>query len=49
MAAIWLSLLGNLEAGYRVVIFVESYRPNRVTVRRFLPKLGVQVYDAERP
>jgi cystathionine beta-lyase/cystathionine gamma-synthase len=41
MAAIWLSLLGNLEAGDRVVIFVESYRPNRVAVRRFLPKLGV--------
>jgi cystathionine beta-lyase/cystathionine gamma-synthase len=42
MAAIWLSLLGNLEAGDRVVIFVESYRPNRVAVRRFLPKLGVK-------
>jgi cystathionine beta-lyase/cystathionine gamma-synthase len=42
MAAIWLSLLGNLTAGDRVVIFVESYRPNRVAVRRFLPKLGIQ-------
>jgi cystathionine beta-lyase/cystathionine gamma-synthase len=42
MAAIWLALLGNLEAGDRVVIFVESYRPNRVAVRRFLPRLGVQ-------
>ncbi len=42
MAAIWLSLLGNLEAGDRVVIFVESYRPNRVAVRRFLPKLGLK-------
>jgi cystathionine beta-lyase/cystathionine gamma-synthase len=41
MAAIWLSLLGNLAAGDRVVIFVESYRPNRVAVRRFLPKLGL--------
>jgi cystathionine beta-lyase/cystathionine gamma-synthase len=41
MAAIWLGLLGNLEAGDRVVIFVESYRPNRVAVRRFLPKLGL--------
>lgn len=41
MAAIWLALLGNLEAGDRVVIFVESYRPNRVAVRRFLPKLGL--------
>jgi cystathionine beta-lyase/cystathionine gamma-synthase len=42
MAAIWLSLLGNVEAGDRVVIFVESYRPNRVAVRRFLPKLGLK-------
>ena len=41
MAAVWLALLGNLEAGDRVVIFVESYRPNRVTVRRFLAKLGI--------
>ena len=41
MASIWLSLLGNLSAGDRVVIFVESYRPNRVAVRRFLPKLGI--------
>jgi cystathionine beta-lyase/cystathionine gamma-synthase len=42
MAAIWLSLLGNVEAGQRIVIFVESYRPNRVAVRRFLPRLGVR-------
>jgi cystathionine beta-lyase/cystathionine gamma-synthase len=42
MAAIWLALLGNLAAGDRAVIFVESYRPNRVAVRRFLPKLGVE-------
>jgi cystathionine beta-lyase/cystathionine gamma-synthase len=42
MAAIWLALLGNLEVGDRVVIFVESYRPNRVAVRRFLPKLGLK-------
>jgi cystathionine beta-lyase/cystathionine gamma-synthase len=42
MAAIWLALLGNLEAGNRVVIFAESYRPNRIAVRRFLPKLGVE-------
>jgi len=52
MAAIWLSLLGNLTAGDRVVIFVESYRPNRVAVRRFLPKLGLSftmlsVHDLE--
>jgi cystathionine beta-lyase/cystathionine gamma-synthase len=37
MASIWLALLGNLSAGDRVVIFLESYRPNRVAVRRFLP------------
>ena len=42
MAAVWLALLGNLEAGNRVVIFAESYRPNRVAVRRFLPKLGLK-------
>jgi cystathionine beta-lyase/cystathionine gamma-synthase len=42
MAAVWLSLLGNLETGDRVVIFVESYRPNRVATRRFLPKLGIE-------
>src|SRR5688572_33004972 len=42
MAAIWLSLLGNLESGDRVVVFVESYRPNRLAVRRFLPKLGLK-------
>lgn len=42
MAAVWLSLLGNLESGDRVVIFVESYRPNRVATRRFLPKLGIE-------
>lgn len=52
MAAIWLALLGNLEAGDRVVIFVESYRPNRVAVRRFLAKLGMKftmlsVHDLE--
>ena len=41
MASIWLALLGNLETGDRVVIFLESYRPNRVAVRRFLPKLGI--------
>jgi cystathionine beta-lyase/cystathionine gamma-synthase len=41
MASVWLALLGNLEAGDRVVLFVESYRPNRVFTRRFLPKFGV--------
>jgi methionine-gamma-lyase len=42
MAAIWLALLGNLETGDRAVTFVESYRPNRVALRRFLPRLGVE-------
>jgi cystathionine beta-lyase/cystathionine gamma-synthase len=41
MASVWLALLGNLEAGDRVVLFVESYRPNRVFTRRFLPKFGI--------
>jgi cystathionine beta-lyase/cystathionine gamma-synthase len=41
MASIWLGLLGNLESGDRVVVFLESYRPTRVAVRRFLPRLGI--------
>jgi cystathionine beta-lyase/cystathionine gamma-synthase len=41
MAAVWLALLGQLKAGDRVVIFVESYRPARVAVRRFLPRWGI--------
>jgi cystathionine beta-lyase/cystathionine gamma-synthase len=41
MASIWLALLGSLEAGDRVVIFLESYRPTRVAVRRFLPRYGI--------
>ncbi|HZF30770.1 MAG TPA: PLP-dependent aspartate aminotransferase family protein [Gammaproteobacteria bacterium] len=42
MAATWLALLGNLEAGDHAVLFVESYRPNRVAIRRFLSKLGIE-------
>ena len=30
------------EAGDRVVIFLESYRPTRVAVRKFLPRYGIQ-------
>jgi cystathionine beta-lyase/cystathionine gamma-synthase len=41
MASIWLSLLGNLGAGDRVVIFLETYRPTRVAVRKLLPKFGI--------
>lgn len=42
MAAIWLSLLSNLKAGDRVVIFLESYRPTRIAVRKLLPRFGIQ-------
>jgi cystathionine beta-lyase/cystathionine gamma-synthase len=41
MASIWLALLGSLTAGDRVVIFLESYRPTRVAVRKFLPRFGI--------
>jgi cystathionine beta-lyase/cystathionine gamma-synthase len=41
MASIWLALLGNLQAGDRVVIFLESYRPTRVAARKFLPRYGI--------
>ena len=42
MAAVWLALLGNLSAGERLVFFVESYRPSRVAVRKFLPRFGIE-------
>lgn len=42
MASIWLALLGSLTAGDRVVIFLESYRPSRVAVRKFLPRYGIE-------
>ena len=41
MASIWLALLGNLEAGDRLVMFIESYRPTRVAARKFLPRYGI--------
>lgn len=41
MASIWLALLGNLAAGDRVVIFLESYRPTRIAVRKHLPRYGI--------
>jgi len=41
MASIWLALLGCLSAGDRVVMFLESYRPTRVAVRKFLPRFGI--------
>ncbi len=42
MAAVWLSLIGNLKAGDRVVIFLESYRPTRVAARKMLPRFGIE-------
>jgi cystathionine beta-lyase/cystathionine gamma-synthase len=41
MASIWLALLGCVKAGERVVIFLESYRPTRIAVRKFLPRYGI--------
>lgn len=41
MAAVWLALIGNLRTGDRIVIFVESYRPTRVAVRKMLPRFGI--------
>lgn len=40
MASIWLALLGNVSVGERIVIFVESYRPTRIAVRKLLPRFG---------
>jgi cystathionine beta-lyase/cystathionine gamma-synthase len=42
MASIWLALLGSLAAGDRVVIFLESYRPARIAVRKLLPRYGIE-------
>ena len=42
MASIWLTLLGNLRAGDRVLMFIESYRPSRVAVRKFLSRFGIE-------
>lgn len=42
MAAIWLAVLGNLNAGDRVVFFVECYRPIRTMVRERLPHFGIE-------
>jgi cystathionine beta-lyase/cystathionine gamma-synthase len=42
MAAVWLAMLGNLRAGDRVVFFLESYRPTRVAIRKFLPRLAIE-------
>lgn len=42
MASVWLALLGNVKAGERIVIFLESYRPTRIAVRRLLPRFGIE-------
>jgi len=42
MAAVWLTLLGNMQAGDRVVFFLESYRPSRIAIRKFLPRYGIE-------
>lgn len=42
MASVWLAFLGNLRAGDRIVIFVETYRPTRLAVRKFLPRLDIE-------
>lgn len=42
MAAIWLTMLGCLTTGDRVVFFLESYRPTRIAIRKFLPRLGIE-------
>ena len=52
MAAIWLAILGNIKTGERILLFVESYRPTRVAVRRMLPRFGIEhsmvsLHDAE--
>lgn len=42
MAAIWLTMLGCLKTGDRIVFFLESYRPSRIAIRKFLPRLGIE-------
>ncbi|HEX5419117.1 MAG TPA: PLP-dependent aspartate aminotransferase family protein [Gammaproteobacteria bacterium] len=42
MAAVWLGLLGNVQAGDRIVIFGESYRPTRIAVRKLLPRFRIE-------
>lgn len=41
MASVWLALLGNVRAGDSVLMFIDSYRPSRIAVRKFLPNLGI--------
>ena len=41
MAAVWLSVVGNLSAGDRLVFFVESYRPIRTMIRERLKHFGI--------
>ncbi len=41
MAAVWLSVVGNLSAGDRIVFFVECYRPIRTMIRERLKHFGI--------
>lgn len=41
MAAVWLSVVANLSAGDRIIIFVECYRPIRTLVRERLKHFGI--------
>lgn len=42
MAAIWMTMLANLRTGDRIVFFLESYRPTRIAIRKFLPRYGIE-------
>lgn len=42
MAAIWLTMLGSMRTGDRIVFFLESYRPARLAIRKFLPRFGIE-------
>ncbi|HEX9876843.1 MAG TPA: PLP-dependent aspartate aminotransferase family protein [Gammaproteobacteria bacterium] len=42
MAAVWLTVLGNLTAGDRIVFFLECYRPIRTMIRERLVQLGIE-------
>jgi len=41
MAAVWLSVVGNISAGDRIVFFLESYRPIRTMARERLKHFGI--------
>ncbi len=41
MAAVWLSVVANIEAGDRMVFFLEGYRPIRTMARERFKRFGV--------